>query len=364
MAQDGALHVIWMQPAGVTFTVYHAGSDDQGSNWTYSVPLTPTGDDRGQAAMDVDQYGFAHTVWIEHPGGFQLWYALLSAESWEEQAMITETSPVTYMVAPDVAVTPDSVHTVWSESAGSQLDVFYSRSQGGAWSPATTTVATHDTSLNPRVAADPAGNLHIVWEENAEPPQIYYISGTVGTEETVWSMPITVSEGLHVTATTPAVVVGSDYMVHVVFGADVENQQDVQDVYYANFPVNDPGAVSATLIPGSRVKVTGLLPGSASPALALFGDDHVHVAWNGRMGEDYADRIYYAVSVDRGVNWSDPEPASPRDIYSWPDGLPSLAADDKFVYLVWQEMVSATSQIKCTRRFPIRLSLPLGLKEY
>jgi len=259
---------------------------------------------------------------------------------------------------------------VWSEmvfgSTGSQLDVFYSRSEaGGAWSPATTTVETRASSLNARVAAEPAGDLHVVWEENTSPHQIYYISGTVGTTGTLWSMPITVSLGLTQTATTPDIVVGSDDTVHVVFGANVSGQQYVQDIYYASFPVTDAGIVSATLIPGSRVKVSQLLPTYSSPAVALLGSDQVHVVWNGWKAGDYsdADRIYYAVSEDGGLSWSEPVPVSPRD--GWPDGFPSLAADETFVHVVWQEKVSGMDQdIYYTRRFPVRIPFPLGLKVY
>jgi hypothetical protein len=374
MDEHGDLHVIWMQPAGVTFTVYHAGSDDQGGNWTYSHPMTPSasGNDRVEAAMDVDAYGLVHTVWVERfpAGDHQLWYALLSGDSWEEMANIAQTGYVTYIVAPDVVAAPDFVHAVWSQTnAGAKWDVFYSRSEaGGAWSPATCTVETSFSSQYPRVAADPAGNLHVVWEENNSPPavhEIYYISGTVYTTDTIWSKPVTVSAGLTQTALTPDIAVGSDYWVHVVFGLSVDNQTDVQDIYCASFPVSDPEVVSATLIPGSRVTVSHQLPKFASPAVALRGSDQVHVAWNGWKAGDYSDsnRIYYAVSEDSGLSWSEPVPVSPKD--GWPDGFPSLAADETFVHVVWQEKVSGTDQdIYYTRRFPVRISFPLGLKVY
>jgi len=371
LAQSGDLHVAWMEPEAVTFTVHHAGSDDQGSNWTYSVPLTPSGTDRQSGAMDVDQYGLVHTVWVEHPFGFELRYALLSGGSWEEQTLITNTDSSTYLMVPDVVATTDFVHAVWSETnagpAGSPMDVFYSRSEaGGAWSPATTTVTTTATSLGSRIEADTTGNLHLVWEENTSPHQIYYISGTVYTTETVWSKePIAVSADLTQTATTPDIVVGSDNIVHVVFAVDVENQQDVQDIYHASFPITDSGVVSATLIPSSRVKVSQLLPTYASPALALFGDDQVHVAWNGwKAGDNWdSDRIYYSVSEDAGLSWSAPVAVSPKD--SRPDGFPSLVADGIFVHMVWQEKVPPTDQdIYYTRRFPVTIPLPLGLKAF
>ncbi|HUS69435.1 MAG TPA: hypothetical protein VM075_01490 [Anaerolineae bacterium] len=376
IAQSGDLHVIWMEPeaGGVTFTVYHASSHNQGSNWSYSVPLAPAGNDREQGAMDVDQYGTAHAVWIEHPGAFELRYALLSEDVWQGPTIITHSNYLTReILSPDVVTTQDFVHAVWSETnrgpaGSSRLDVFYSRSEaGGLWSPATTTVETHDSSDGPRVATDQAGDLHVVWEESptTTPHSIYYISGTVSAEETIWSVPVTVSEGLTQTATTPDIAVGSDYWVHVVFGVDVENQQYVQDIYYARFPVNDPGLVSATLIPGSRVTVSQQLPTFASPAVALFGDHQVHVAWNGwKAGDNWdSDRIYYAVSENGGGSWSEPVAVSPKD--SRPDGFPSLAADGQFVHVVWQEKDPPTDQdIFYTRRFPIRITFPLALKAF
>jgi hypothetical protein len=211
------------------------------------------------------------------------------------------------------------------------------------------------------------GDLHLVWQEYATQPQIWYISGTVGvgTEETVWSKPVTLSEGLTQRATTPDIVVGSDNTVHVVFGLDVESQEQVQDIYHAGFPATDTGGISAALIPGSRVTVSHQLPTYASPAIALYGDDQVHVAWNGwKEGDNWdSDRIYYAVSEDGGKSWSEPVPVSPKD--SRPDGFPSLAADAEFVHVVWQEKDPPTDQdIYYTRRFPIRIPFPLALKAF
>lgn len=369
--ENGDLHVIWMEPEGVTFTVHHGTSSDQGSNWIYSGPL-PAADSRFNAAMDVtdvDVHWIVHTFWLEGLTLDELWYAPLSGDGWGYTELISQTRA--QMATPDVVVATDFVHAVWSKKVsgaqGSQFDVFYSRSEaGGAWSPVTTTLETHFSAFGPRVTADQAGNLHLVWQEYAVQPQIYYISGTVYTTETVWStLPIALSEDLNRRATTPDIVVGSDNTVHVVFGVDVESQEKVQDIYYAGFPITDSGVVSATLIPNSTVTVSHQLPTYVNPAIALFGDDQVHVAWNGwKAGDNWdSDRIYYAVSEDGGLSWSEPVAISPRD--SRPDGFPSLAVDAEFVHAVWQEKVPPTDQdIYYTRRFPVRIPLPLGLKEF
>ena len=286
------------------------------------------------------------------------------------KVMVTNTEHLTRPIdGPDVELTGVWVHAIWSESnpqpgGVSKFDVYYSRSEGGSdWTLPGLAADSKQSSLRARVDSDGNGDLHVVWEENSSPREILYISGTVGMTETVWSLPITLSTGLTENATAPDIIVGSDDQVHVVFSVDVENQEHVQDVYYAGFEVGDTGSISPTLIPGSRVDISQLLPTFASPAVTLFGTDQVHVAWNGLMNADYSDRIYYVVSEDGGLTWSEPVPASPRD--SWPDGFASLAVDDEFVYLVWQEKVSGVDQdIYYTRRFPVRITLPLGLQAY
>jgi hypothetical protein len=372
---DGTLHAIWMEQAwsGGTpyFTIYPAKSTDRGRNWSHTIPLTPAGTDGFEAAADMDQYGGQHLVWHEAPGEHQVWYGQLRDTGWEERVMISTTESVTPNIfGPDIEVAGDWIHTIWSEQnygpgGSNPFDVYYSRSEGGeVWSPASLAAATGRTSLQLTIAADQHENLHVVWWENSTPRSILYISGTVYATDTVWSAPITVSLSLSQSAATPNIAVGSDDVVHVVFGVDVENQQHFQDVYHARFPVSDTDNISPTLIPGSRVDISQLLPTYASPAIALVGTSSVHVAWNGmKEGDYYADRIYYAVSDDGGTTWSDPVPATPRD--SWPDGFPSLAIDDQFVYLLYQQKVTTADQdIYYTKRFPVRRSFPLGLKAY
>lgn len=374
LEDDGTLLAFWMQQAAVTdtlyYTVYPARSTDGGNNWSYTTPLTPTTTDRYEAAVDMGEYGGQRLVWNEHPqqGPDVLWYGQLLDTGWEEPSRITtpETETVR-IVGPDIEVAGDWIHALWSEMAGGattrKFDLFYSRSEGGDdWSAPIPAADTGNTSKDVSVASDQHDNLHVVWQEYTSPPEILYISGTIyATTDTVWSAPITISVGF--SETTPAIAVGSDDVVHVVFGVDVQGQQHVQDVYGAHFPIWDTGSISPTLIPGSRVDVFHLLPTYASPAIALVGTDDLHVVWNGMKTGDFAERVYYCVSEDGGTTWSEPVPATPRD--SWPDRFASVAADGQFVYLLYQQQGSGADQdIYYTKRFPVRLAFPLALKVY
>jgi hypothetical protein len=371
---DGTLRAFWLEQALLSdtlhYTIHAAKSTDGGGNWSLTIPLTPTTADRYEAVVDADEYGGMHLVWRESPGLHQVWYGELWEGGWEPPAPITTTQYVTIPIfGPAVEVAGDWVHAAWSErnvgpTGASPFEIFYSRGEfGEIWSKSAMVAETGQTSLQLRMTADQHHNLHMVWQENSSPRSILYISGTVYTTDTVWSAPITVSVGLSENAATPCIAVGSDDVVHVAFGVDVQEQIHVQDVYYAHFPVSNTSGISPTLIPGSRVDISQLLPTYASPVMALVGTDDLHVVWNGMQEGDYSDRIYYSVSNDGGASWSEPVPATPRD--SWPDGFASLAAAGDFVHLIYQQKVSSADQdIYYTKRFPISAPLSLALKAY
>ncbi len=374
LEDGGTLRAFWLEEALLTdtlhYTIFPAKSTDGGDNWSLTTPLTPTTTDRYEPVVDVDEYGGLHLVWRESPGLHQVWYGEIWEGGWEQRVTITTTEFVTTPIfGPDVEVADHWIHAIWSEktvgpSGSSPFEVFYARGEfGGFWSKPAKVTETGKTSLQSRMTTDQHDNLHVVWQENTSPRAILYISGTVYTTDTVWSAPITISVGLSENAATPCVAVGSDDVVHVAFGVDVQDQVHVQDVYYAHFPVSNTSGISPTLIPGSRVDISQLLPTYASPVVALVGTENLHVVWNGMQGGDYSDRIYYSVSSDGGASWSKPVPASPRD--SWPDGFASLAADGEFVYLLYQQKVSGADQdIYYTKRFPISTPLPVALKTY
>jgi hypothetical protein len=363
LEDDGTLHAVWMERDPVFFTVFPAKSTDRGTNWSYSVPLTPAGTSRFEGAMDMDEYGGLHIVWTEQQ--HELWYGQLVDTGWADHAMISAAEFITLeVVGPDVEVAGDWIHAVWSEKtlgAGgtSKFDLFYSRSEAGElWSPPVLAADTGQTSKDLSLASDSNDNIHVVWYENTHPAEILYISGTVYVTDTVWSVPVTVSVGLDQSAATPSVAVGDDDVVHVLFGVDVESQPNVQDVYYAGFHLGATGSISPVLIPDSRVNIFQLLPTFASPDVALYGTDEIHAAWNGMKVGDYSDRVYYAVSEDGGSTWSEPLPVTPRD--TRPDVFPSLATDGELVYVLFQEGSSADKDILLARRFPLRFIHPLA----
>jgi hypothetical protein len=362
---SGRLHLLWMDDTTGQAEPYYVRSDDHGSSWTVRE-IIATSRPSYQGSLAVDSDGTAHACWWEvggQPPQYELLYARRSALGWgvHETVVITDSD----IQEPTMVDAGDLVHIVWSNKLSSHFDLFYSwkAESGSTWADPDFVTDTAFSSLHARMAADADGNLHLVWQENADPNEIMYISGTVEAGHTTWSVPVKVSEKIASNATSPHLTVGQDGLVHVVFAVDVPGQQETQDVYYAAFPISDTDEISPTLIPGSRVEISQQLPNYASPSIALGEPNDVHVAWNGLMAGDFWDRIYYAVSHDGGTSWSEPLAISENDVQS--DGFPAVAADGTLVHLVWQQQeLLQDNDIYYAHTLPFVSHLVLGFKEY
>jgi len=98
-------------------------------------------------------------------------------------------------------------------------------------------------------------------------------------------------------------------------------------------PIRDVGQVfvasSADLRRWDVQQITHATVPSRYPALAVGGDDTVHIAWT--QYDQGVGRVYYA-RTERG-RWSQPVKVSPGDAYA---GVPALAVDSRgTVHLVW-----------------------------
>ena len=69
---------------------------------------------------------------------------------------------------PIIAVdSTDNLHLVWEEEVPWSAELFYRSTAdgGGTWSIGQNLTSTSLSSPRPRIAADPSGNLHLVWSD-------------------------------------------------------------------------------------------------------------------------------------------------------------------------------------------------------
>lgn len=361
----GYLHVVWTDDSYGQADPSYIRSLDQGSSWS-DIERIETDAPSRDTALAIGTDNSVHACWWDWPGPgqFELKCARRTTQAWIEETVVITQSDIK---VPTVAVTDDYIHLAWSNKLGGQAyDLWYKMKDRSSdeWSEPTVIFDTGPASQPSKMAADGNGNLHLVWQENILPDnEIMYISGTVQADQTTWHAPITLTQMLTPTATSPDIAVAEDGTVHTVFGVDVPGQDRCQDVYHLSFPLSSTEGISPTVIPDSRICISSQLPKYASPSLSVQGTSTIHVLWNGKRAGDVWDRIYYARSGDGGAIWSPVVPVSRDD--AWPDGFPDVVPWGEMTHVVFQQVTStADNDVYYSRKLPFSSAFVLVMKEY
>jgi len=230
-------------------------------------------------------------------------------------------------------------------------------------------------SYFPSVASGPDGStLHVVWEER-QPSEVWailYMSGTVTTGETVvWNSPITLSEGITYSV-NPDIAVDATGDLHVVWGEVVGKRPDQrQYVRYVRYDASEGKWLFPSVrIANATVQVNYIDPASTFPHVSVFGETpaQICVVWPGYpVDASPTEEIWISCSTDGGENWSTPSNVSRSaddvSIRPW-----SAFDDQGRLHVLWEErqLVGETSyyDIFYTRGFNHFVFLPLVLRAW
>lgn len=149
------------------------------------------------------------------------WYEAISAQNWSERQCIDATG----LTNPSATIGPDgAIFVVYAGKGTKALRLINSTNNGKSWSIISTIDETTDGFLiDPAMAIDDKGRLHVVWSigspPNGYPPQGVYYSRSDNDGQT-WKLPIQLSgidEG------EPAIAVYQDE-IHVLWNGDAKKQ--------------------------------------------------------------------------------------------------------------------------------------------
>jgi hypothetical protein len=361
------IHVMWTDDSQGQSDPYYVRSLDLGTSWSLSERIS-TGRPSADSTLSVGSGGAVHACWWDDMGGtpreFGLMCARRTATGWSLQPSVVITR--SDIKGPSLAVTGGYIHVVWSNKQPAEAyDLWYSSKQatGGTWSEPVVVLDTGPGSLYAKMVADGNGNLHVVWQEDKDYDEVMYITGTVESGQATWHAPVTLTQSIAPSATSPDIAVGEDGTVQAVFGVDVPGLIHWQDLYLVSFPLSSTEGISPTIIPDSRVFISQQLPNYASPSLFVRQPSTVHVLWNGKTEEDLWDRIYYARSDDGGANWSAVVPVSRDD--AWSDGFPDVVATGEMVHVVFQQETPLDdNDVYYSRKLPFVSQFILVMKDY
>lgn len=199
------------------------------------------------------------------------------------------------------------------------------------WSSPTNISNSRGESKRPAVGTGVDGSIHVVWEDQSLGNwEIFYASGEPGGP---WSPPANISNNLG-GSFRPAVAVGPDRSVHVVWHDDTPGDYEI---FYATKAPGGPWSTPTNISRSSKW--------SYWPSVAVGAAGSVHVAWH-----DNTPGNWEALSASKPPDgaWSHPTNISESVGTSF---IPVLVVEeDGSVRAVWQDNASGNWEILSASR--------------
>jgi len=194
---------------------------------------------------------------------------------------------------PDIAAQgSNQLHVVWQDDTPGNYEIYYKKSTDGGvnWTAAQKLTSTSGASKNPAVAAETAGRVHLVWEENnAGNLEIYYKKSADGGATWTANKRLTWTSGA---SSRPEIAVDASSNLHVVW---YDNTPGNGEIYYTQS--TDKGATWT-----AARRLTWTSGGSELPALRIDSSDNLHLAWQDNSPGN--SEVYYKKSTDGGTTWT------------------------------------------------------------
>jgi len=190
------------------------------AGWTPSRRITWTADGSGRPAAAVDSSGDLHMVWgDETPGNGEIYHkkSLDGGATWPISQRLSWTSG--HSLYPQIAADPSgNLCVVWEDWTPGSAEIYSRRStdRGATWAPIQRLTWTSSTSGSPVIAAYPPGKLHLAWSdtESGSSEEIFLKRSTNAGVTWMASQRLTWTSGA---SFGPAIAVDSSHTVHIVW---------------------------------------------------------------------------------------------------------------------------------------------------
>jgi uncharacterized repeat protein (TIGR01451 family) len=254
----------------------------------------------------IDKFGTLHVVWQTYIANVSyIQYATHSITgTWSTPITLGTSSggiddnPIHLLTTPDGAV-----HVAWQGYIAGTSEIQYAaRSVTGTWSTSENVSSNSVEARNPRLAVDSAGNVHIIWLDQAK---LRYARRSAGG---LWSSPYGLSDSTAYSG-RPQITVDANDAAHIVW-QQVDSAGS--DIFYARRTSADVW---------SQQNLTNSPGDWNSPQIGVDASSTIHIVWN---------HGYYLQRQLDGT-WLGPVQTSSEDI-----GLPRLLVrGDGSLHVLW-----------------------------
>ena len=212
-----AVHLVWNKDR----VLYHAIHD--GTAW--SSPLKVAVGEQPVVAATAD--GTLHCLFANRfLGNYEIYHVMWSGGAWSLPQPVSRTSGVS--TNPAVAVGPDgTLYAVWADTTPGYPAIFYGKYDGTFWS--SVPIPSGRGSM-PSLAVTPDGALCVVWQDRISSSNCYDVFSSTYREAT-WSVPEIVSDTPTAHSVQPRVTANAAGKLYMVWQ---EQQGEVYSVRFAD----------------------------------------------------------------------------------------------------------------------------------
>jgi hypothetical protein len=317
------IHLVWEDDTPGTEEIYHKKSTDGGTTWG-TKRLTYNAGTSFYAAITIDSYNHIHLVWMDSSAAnLEIYYkkSTTAGDTWTTKRLTWTPGSSLY---PDIVADSNNyIHLVW----GDNNEIYYRKSTNGGdtW---TTKRLTHNSgnSFGPAIAVGSNNHIHVVWtDETSANKEIYYKKSTNGGD--AWTTKrLTYNSG---NSFGPAIAVGSNNHIHVVWGDDTPGNNEI---YYRKS--TNGGTTWDTK------RLTWNSGYSDNPKIAINSNNHIYVLWDDDTPGN--SEIYYRKSTNGGTTWDTKR-------LTWNSGdsdNPTITVDsNNHIHVLWDDDTPGNKEI-------------------
>lgn len=159
------LYVVWNEL--VSNDIMFSRSQNGGSSWTTPLNISNSPGWSSDPAMAVDNSGNIYVVWQDPTYGNETTCFCKSTDggaTWTTPRMVLCTSGNNELHDMDCQ-DPSNLYVVWQDDTNTKKEIYFVRSldRGETWSGGINISSMVGSSREPRIAADSAGNLNVIW---------------------------------------------------------------------------------------------------------------------------------------------------------------------------------------------------------
>ncbi len=336
--KSGKAYIAWQDRRNGDEDIYFASSSTYGISWTNPNVVIYSGPgDQTNPSLAIDSQGNLYVVWQDGRNpDLDIYFArsLDGGKTWPMPHVPVNISGADQS-NPEITVDSSGVvYVTWEDNRDGHYDIHFSKSEDGGttWTPSKKVNADwlSSTQLDPTIAVDTNGTIYIAWEDEIGGNYDIYFGRSKDGGST-WSDPsIKVNtDQTTMGQTNPTIGVRGEDEVYLAWQ---DNRWGSPDIYFASS--NNSGGNWSH--PNKKINTDIGSAQQLNPSMAVSATGTIYVAWDDWRNGDLD--IYLSYSIDRGIQWKDPNLRVIDDTGGWTQRLSQVALGANGpIFVVWED---------------------------